>query len=190
MDINLTPILEKKMGTPRPRTRGRYNASELYAITHGFRSGKLTPEQWLHAPKKTVKEILTMWGGIGIHNQIQDLLNPKYCENKVEFVYRDIILVAKADYLPPENPDEVWELKTSKKLMTEMKPWQRLQTKLYCTMFEKPVGVVYQPVQDDNGIYLKDIGRVGRDDGWFQEQLGLLYSFHLEVEKLWVNLKT
>lgn len=186
-DINLTSKLKQKMAG-RSRVRGRYNSSELYAINYGFKSGKLTPEQWLHAPERTVKEMLTMFNGIGGHNQIQSLLDPKYCENKVEFVYKDIVLVAKADYMPPDKLDEVWELKTSEKLMTKMKPWQEHQVKLYTTMFNRPVGVVYQPVSNDEGIYLKDLGRVERDDAWFGKELEQLYAFHLEVENLWKAL--
>ena len=141
----------------------------------------------MHAPEKTVKEMLTMWNGTGSHNQIQSLLDPKYCENKVEFVFRDIVLVAKADYLPPDK-DEVWEFKTSIKLMEKAKTWALFQTRLYTTMFNRPVGVVYQPVSNDEGIYLKDLGRVERDDAWFGKELEQLYAFHLEVENLWKAL--
>lgn len=183
MDINLTPKLQQKMSS-RSRIRGRYNASEMYFIVNGL----TTPEEWLNPSEKEVKEMITMWNGIGTHNQIQDLLGDEYCEIKREFVYRDIVLVGKADYLPPKK-NEVWEIKTSEKRMKEMKPWHRLQTMLYCTMFEKEVGVIYQPVKNIEGIYLKEIGRVIRDDNWFQEELKKLYLFHLEIEKLWVNLK-
>lgn len=185
MDINLTQKLRQKMAS-RSRVRGRYNSSEVYAITHGFRSGKLTPEEWMHSPEKTTKELLAMWSGTGMHNQIQGLLGGRdYKEEKVEYVYKDIILVAKADFIPPNKPDEVWELKTSEKLMEKMKPWAEHQVKMYCTMFGKKKGTIYQPVQDDDGIYLKDIGRVERDDVWFESEMQMLYAFHQRVEELW-----
>src|ERR1035437_2156942 len=165
-DINLTPKLKMKMAS-RSRVRGRYNSSEIFAITHGFRSGKLTPEQWMHAPERTTKELLMMFSGIGLHTQIQGLLGGKnYEEEKIVYPYKDIVVVAKADFMPPHKPDEVWEFKTSDTVMAKAKPWQISQTKLYCTIFEKPFGVIYQPLQDDDGIYLKDIGRVERDDAW------------------------
>ena len=181
-DIDLTPQFKQQM-VSRPRTRGRYSASELYFMLHGTGKYKTTPEKWLHPPERTVEENLRMWNGTWTHNKIQSLLIPDYCENKREFVYRDIVLVGKADYLSPDK-EEVWEFKTSEKLMTEMKPWHGHQTKLYCTMFDRPIGAVYQPVQNADGIYLKEIGRVERDDTWMEKELELLYAYHLELEKL------
>ena len=68
MDINLTPKLKSKMNS-RPRVRGRYNSSELYFINNG----STTPEQWLKQPERKVKEMLMMWNGIGIHNQLEQI---------------------------------------------------------------------------------------------------------------------
>ena len=187
MDVDLTRILKKKMGS-YPRVRGRYNSSEMYFINHGRGKFKTTPEKWLHPEEKDMKQILMMWNGIGTHNQIQTLLGGKdYKEAKVEFAYKDIILVAKADFLPPHKADEVWELKTSEKLMDEMKPWHEHQVKVYCTLFGKQIGMVYQPLQNADGLYLKAIGRVERDDAWFNSEMERLYQFHLEVEKLWAQ---
>jgi hypothetical protein len=69
--------------------------------------------------------------------------------------------------------------------MTSSKPWHDHQVKLYCTMFEKKNGLVYQPVKNDSGVYLKHIGTVERDDAWFQKELEKLYVFHQRVEHLW-----
>lgn len=181
MDIDLTPALKLKMAS-RTRTRGRYNSSELYAITHGW----VTPEDWLHPKDKEVEDILNMWAGTGLHNQLEDLMGKKYSEEKKVFSYKDINLVGKVDFLPPNNPNEVWEFKTSKNLMRTMKPWAEHQIKLYTTMFEKDIGKVYQPVQNKEGIFLKDIGTVNRDDRWFDLEMAKLYEFHEKVEKLWV----
>lgn len=184
-DINLTPIFKRKMNA-RPRVRGRYNSSDLYAINHGFRSGKLTPEQWMHSPERPVKELLNMWAGTGLHNQIQGLLGGRdYKEEKKEFHYDEITVVAKADFLPPYKPDTVWEFKTSEKLMTDSKPWHDNQVKLYTTIFEKDFGSIYQPIQDADGVYLKHLKTVERDDAWFTKEIEALYKFHLELEKLW-----
>lgn len=168
----------------RSRVRGRYNSSELYFINHGVGKLKITPEKWLHPEEKDMKQILNMWTGVGMHNQLEDLLGKADSEKKVEFVYKDIVLVGKADFLPPTK-DEAWEFKTSDRLMDKMKLWHSHQVGLYCSMFEKSIGVIYQPVQDDSGIYLKDIGRVKRDDEWFQAELELLYLFHQRVELVW-----
>jgi len=187
-DINLTQKLRQKMGG-KSRVRGRYNSSEIYAINHGFGGSKLTPEQWMNPPERTAEELLKMWSGIGIHNQLEDLVGKENSEIKREFIYKDIILVAKVDYLPPHRPDEVWEWKTSDKLMKDAKPWHRHQVGLYLPIFDRPVGRIYQPIQDKDGLYLKHLGKVERDDKWFEEELKKLYLFHLDVENLWKGLK-
>lgn len=181
-NVNLTPLFKIKMAN-RPRTMGRYNASEAYSILHGW----ITPEQWLNPPEKTVKEMLTMWAGTGMHRQIEDLLESSCCEQKIEFHqlgWNDITLVGKADYLPPHHPDQVWEFKTSEKMMETAKPWQRLQTMLYCTMFHKEQGIIFQPLQDLNGIYLKELGIVNRDDTEVKEIIRKLSTFNDKVKSL------
>ena len=181
-DINLTENFKKKM-VSRPRVPGRYSASELYFILYGGKY-QVTPEKWLHPPERTVEENMRMFDGIWTHNKIQSLLDPASCEKKKEIVYRDIVLVGKADYLPQGNPDQVWEFKTSAKKMAVMKDYHGHQTRLYTSMFEKQLGIVYQPVSDKNGIYLKHLGSVERNDAWFEGELRKLYIFHEKVETL------
>lgn len=182
-DINLTPKLLKKMNA-RPRTRGRYNSSELYFIING----KTTPAQWLDPPTRSVEEVITMWNGIGVHSQLEELMGKEFSERKLEFKYKGITLVAKVDFEPPHKPDEIWEFKSSERLMKTAKPWHEHQTKLYLTIFGKQQGVIYQPVRNAAGMYLKHLKTVTRDDAWFADQMEKLYQFHLEVEKLW-NLR-
>jgi len=178
MDINLTPILLKNMAG-WPRTRGRYSPSEIYFLLNG----STTPEQWLNKKERTVEEILKMWAGIGVHNQLEALLGPANSEIKKVYEYKDIVIAGKADYLPPNYKDEVWEFKTSTETMKQSKPWHDHQVKLYCTMFEKSIGRVYQPVQDKDGIYLRNIGTVERDDVWFEKEMEKLHDFHIDVER-------
>lgn len=180
MDIDLTQRLRQKMAN-RPRVRGRYNSSELYFINNGSTS----PSDWLNSPEKDMKQILMMWGGIGMHNQLEELLGRENSEKKTEIVYKDIVLVGKADYMPPGLKDRVWEFKTSDKRMANSKPWHDHQVKLYCSMFGKAHGDVYQPLQNDEGLYLKHLKTVDRDDKWFEQELEKLYQFHLKVEELW-----
>lgn len=179
-DINLTRMFHQKM-TNRSRVRGRYNSSELYFIN----KGQLTPEQWMHARPRSTKELLAMWNGTGMHAQLESIVGKDQSEIKKEIFYNGITLVGKADFLPNAKPDEVWEFKTSEKKMTKSKPWHDHQVKLYCSMFSRANGIVYQPLSDDNGLYLKHIGTVERDDVWFEEELRKLYEFHLKVEQLW-----
>lgn len=183
MDIDLTQKLRQKMSS-RARMRGRYNSSELYFINAGL----TTPEQWIKPPEKSMKEILTMWGGIGMHSQLEDLLGKDNCEAKKEIVYKGIVLVGKADYLPPLIPDEVWEFKTSDRAMKTSKEWHDHQVKLYCTMFDRNIGKIFQPVQNADGVYLKHLKTIARDDKWFEGELEKLYQFHLKVEEEWKKL--
>lgn len=178
-DIDLTPTLKEKMKS-YPRTVGRYNSSELYFITRGW----TTPEKFLSPEERKIEEIIKMWKGIGMHNQLEELLGKEHCEKKREFTYKGIILVAKADHFPPSKPNEVWEFKTADKLYPDAKPWHEHQAKLYTTMFEVDYGRIYQPIQNEDGLYLKCLGSVERDDKWFQEQLEKLVDFHKRVEKL------
>ena len=128
-----------------------------------------------------------MWNGIGMHNQIEDLMGKENSEQKKEYTYKGMTLVAKVDFLPPKKKDEVWEFKTSDKIMENSKPWHEYQVKLYTSMFGMPIGKVFQPVQSESGIFLKHIGTVERDDKWFEKEMEKLYEFHLKVEKLWEN---
>lgn len=166
--------------------QGRYSVSDVYFINHATGPLKLTPEKWMRPDPKSMKDILNMWQGTGMHNQIQALLGGRdYKESKAEFVYKGIVVVGKADFMPPEKPDDVWEFKTSEKLMTTSKPWHDHQVKMYTTMFKKKRGLIYQPVQNAEGLYLRHLKTVERDDVWFEKELEGLYQFHLEVEKLW-----
>ncbi len=182
-DIDITDLLHNKLGKKR-RKIGRYNCSDLYAIKAGW----LTPEKFLMGEEVDFLGLMRMLSGIIIHEKIQMLLEKDACEVKVEYPYQDIVLVGKADYLPPSEPNEVWDFKTSEKIMDKAKPWGLHQVKMYATMFDKEVGVIYQPVivrdGDDGKIILRDKGRVDRDDLWFEKEMGMLYSFHEKVKKL------
>lgn len=180
-DIDLTPFLIRK-NAGRPRTRGRYNASELYFILNGL----TTPEQWLNSPQRSVEEIIRMWNGTAAHNQIQDLIDAPP-ESKKTFTHMGVTLVAKADYLP-EDRDEVWEFKSSQKPIKTAKDYHLHQTRLCCTLFERGKGIVFQPVVNERGVFLKNLGEVERDDAWFMRQMDALADFHRRVEPLWEAL--
>lgn len=175
--IDLTPDLTKRY-KPYPRKIGRYSASEAWSIINGF----TTPEKWLNPEPPDFKGMMNMWNGIQGHESVQGLLDKAKCEQKQVFEYGEIQLVGKADYLP--NAQEVWEFKTSLEAMTSAKPWHIHQVKLYCTMFKRPVGLVLQPVTTKDKFLLRELGRVNRDDDWFQEQLDKLVAFHEQVKAL------
>lgn len=189
-NIDLTPNLVASMAN-HPRKRGRYSASELFFIFYGVGRLRTTPEKWLKPTDKELDAMFKMWDGNVIHHAVQELLRRGYKEEKREYKC-DFggILVAKADYLPDERDgvpeeDEVWEFKSSEKLMEKAKEWHIYQTKLYCSMFGKRVGKIFQPVRKGNKtIHLKLIGTVARDDEWFLEEIAKLYDFHMRVEEL------
>lgn len=175
-DIDLTERLKEKM-ISWPRKIGRYHSSELYGITHKY----LTVDKWLHAPERKVFELLKMWNGILVHDHIQRLLPAQYNEIKKEHIFKDITLVAKADHLP--DLDEVWEFKTSSEEFDSSKPSHDYQVKIYCSVFERSVGKVFQPVSSSKGLFLKHIGTVERDDTWFRGELEKLYDFHIKIKE-------
>ena len=180
MDINLTQRLKSKMA-PRARVRNRYSSSEMYGIVNGW----ITPKQWFNPPEKNMKELLNMWNGTGMHNQLEELMGVDNSEKKIEYLYKNIVLVGKADFLPVHKPEEVWEFKTSENVMDQAKPWHEYQAKLYTTLFNRKQGLVFQPVQNDQGLFLRHIGTVERDDTWFIAEIEKLYVFHLKVEEIW-----
>jgi predicted RecB family nuclease len=177
--VDLSPILIQKMGG-KSRTQGRYNASELYFLNNG----STKPEDWLNPPSRAFVELMRMWKGIAAHEMVQGLLHSEWCEIKQTHTSGPITLVGKSDYLPPEFPGEVWEFKSSDNLMKDAKPWHLHQARLYATMFNKDRGVVMQPVHNDDGIFLKEIGVVERDDVWFNKEIEKLMDFHEKVEDL------
>jgi len=178
--LNLTPLLRKRLA-PYPRTLGRYNSSELFGISKGW----TTPEKWIQQTPFNVTALMAMWNGMIVHDYVQDLL-PSEC-NEVKKVYsheyapgQTIELVAKVDHLP-NDPFEVWEFKSSKEEHKSAKPGHKYQAKLYCTVHERPLARVFQPVQNERGLFLKEIGVEERDDKWFLEQMDMLSEFHKQV---------
>lgn len=187
MDIDLTPRLVAKMNKKRPRTRGRYSASDVYSILAGY----MSPEDWMYGSPKDAKSCIAMSKGSSIHAFIQEILGGRdYKEQKVEKYIPElgITLVGMADWL---EPDEGWEFKSSVDTMQKAKPGHKMQAKLYCTMFERPRFRVFQPLEwtpadsTDHKFWLKELGVETRDDEWFKATMLKLSKFHLKLEDLW-----
>ena len=179
-DIDLTPELLKRYGEKR-LTIGRYSVSGIYAIFAGWTK----PEDFFIPSKNDFTGIKRMWAGTINHDFIESMLPKDKCEIKVEYKYKDIVIVGKADYLP--NDDEVWDFKTSDTIMDKSKPWANHQIKMYCSMFKREQGLLFQPVINNEKFILKHIGTVKRDDEWFMGQCEKLYKFHeklLELKEL------
>lgn len=182
VDLDLTPLLMEKLGK-KYRKIGRYSVSDLYAMQAGW----LTPELYLHPEPVNFIGLMRMLSGIVMHEKIQMLYKKECCEVKVVYDYKDITLVAKCDYLPPEDSpemNEIYDFKTSETIMDKMKPWAKHQIKMYCTLFKREIGRIYQPLIINEKFILKDLGSVERDDEWFEQQCEKLYLFHQRVVAL------
>lgn len=179
MDIDLTPRLIQKFGT-KTRKIGRYSVSDIYAILAGWTK----PEHFFEPQFNDFEGIKKMWAGVINHDFIESLLEKEKCEQKIVYKYKDIEIVGKIDYLP--NDEEVWDFKTSDGVMEKAKPWALEQVKMYCTMFNRKTGRIYQPILSGNRYVLKHLGSVERSDDWFNDICRKLYCFH---EKL-INIQT
>ena len=172
---------------------GRYSCSSIYAFLQGWE----TPEDFIKGKQMDFAGQFNCWEGTYKHKAIEELMEILGYETEVkkEMKVGDFTIVGIADYL---SKDEVSDLKTSRELYSKAKKWHEFQVKLYCTLFEKPVGKIMQPVFEEEykpnkvgipkpvptNFYLKEIGSVKRDDSWFKKEMEKLSAFHKEVVKL------
>jgi hypothetical protein len=152
---------------------GRYSVSKIWGILNGY----LTPEQYIKGEEHTLEDILRMNDGTMKHNFIE-----KYAvgetEVKKEYDCGDFVIVGKADELTDEA---VIEYKTSAKLYDKPKSWHTLQVKFYLTIFERDLGIIYQPKIIKGRFILDTLGICERDDKWVAEQINKLRQFHLTL---------
>ena len=174
MDVDLTPRLIEKFGT-KTRKIGRYSVSDIYAILAGWTK----PEHFFEPQYNDFVGIKRMWAGVINHDFIESLLEKEKCEQKIVYKYKDIEIVGKIDYLP--NDKEVWDFKTSDHVLNKAKQWHIFQVAMYCTMFNRKIGRIYQPVMMGDKYILKHLGMVERSDDWFNLQCEKLYHFHEEL---------
>lgn len=179
MNLDLTPFLLKHY-TQKPREINRFNVSQIWGIVNNYTSVK----EFLEGKPNNFISCFRMWEGTSKHKQIQMLfegLEEYQIEKKIEFKppKYDWILVGKADLL---TKDSVIEIKTSADLMPKAKPWAEYQTRIYLSLFKRPTGLICQPIIKGNGIFLKEIGAVKKNDKWFIEQLKLLNDFHNKLK--------
>ncbi len=182
MMIDLTDELLKWGNKKKERIVGRYSVSELWGLlTINSRTGKpyTSPKEWLNPSSKTFQSCFKMWEGTMKHKAVEELLPETWkTEIKKEYQYKDITLVGQIDAL---SKDTVLEIKTSADLMFEAKPWHLYQLRIYLSLFEKPKGIIVQPIIKKNMIFLKTIGKIEKDDKWFNKQLELLDRFHKKM---------
>lgn len=150
-------------------------------LNHGVIPWGLNPEDYFKIEDPDFASAMRMKNGIMYHELVQAYLDSSKCEIKKEYYYEPFVVVGKVDFL---HDDYVVEIKTSETMMKKSKAWHDHQAKLYCTMFDRPFGVIMQPTitQDkegkDAGLVLQEIGRVERDDEWFDLEMQKLKNYH------------
>jgi hypothetical protein len=179
--MNITSLLLKTY-RKKPAEIGKFNVSGIYGLLKGYTS----LEQYLKGEQISFKSALQMANGVAKHRLIQDLFKDEVgweIEKKIEYKPPEYewTIIGKADLI---KDDTLYEIKTSKDLMFEAKPWAEYQVKIYLTLFEKPEGIIVQPIIKKNGLYLKEIGRIKRDDEFVQGEFKKLNDFYKQLKKL------
>lgn len=171
MIINLTPkFLE--IQTFKPPVIGRYHISGLWGVLNGYD----TVEQFVKGKAIDFPTALKMKMGILKHQLVQECLEGWELERKVEFHIpnTNIIIVGKCDAI---KGNTILEIKTSDHLISEAKRWHIWQVKMYLPMFNVENGIILQPIVK-NGLFLKSIGEIKKNDKWFNNQLDKIIELH------------
>lgn len=166
-----------KLAESKDNVIGRYSMSKLWAINNGY----LKPEDYIKGEPITPEGARRMKLGTKKHELLEELFPEYETEVKKEMKVKDFEIVGIADILDLEG-NNVIDFKTSDKLK-EAKSWDEYQVKIYCTLFERPEGLILQPVYKGNNHYLKLITKVVRDDSWFSVQMDKLEKFHNKLKK-------
>jgi len=150
-------LTEKLLATRKNNRKPyRFYVSELWGLFNGYSQ-----------KEPSVADIIRMENGAMKHKFLEQFAEGK-TEIKKEYKTDDFVLVGKADELTDEA---VIEYKTSAKILTNAKPWHTHQLRCYLSMFERPLGIVYQPVVRENKFLLKCLGTSKRNDDWFAKQI-------------------
>lgn len=158
--MDLTQKLKAYFQDDYVRAPNRVSVSSVYAILQG----------WDNRPPDLMGMIRMLDGRIK-HHFIQELMADYEKEVKVEYPFGDFILVGKADLVAE---DHIIELKTSRELKDKAKEWEVMQSRLYCSLLQKPKCIIAQPCFTADKLYLKTLRTCKRDDEWFEKTLKLL----------------
>ena len=170
-----------------PRKLGRYSCSQIYRM---LEAGKipwgLPASKYFEPEPVDFDGALRMINGVQTHDLVQKYLPADKNEVKFEYEYKvgdetKFVLVGKVDHLPD---DSVWEIKSSEKEMSSSKEYQDHQARLYCTICDRPIAYILQPLIKNDRFILKEIGRVERDDEWFQSEMLRLLNYHERLIEL------
>jgi len=158
---------------------GRYSCSKIWGILNGY----MTPEQYIKGEEVSVLGATRMSQGKLKHKFLEDIFKDEYeTEVKKEFDVGEFKIVGIADILDLGGKN-VCDFKTSDALK-EGKRWDLYQVFLYCTIFDRPKGIILQPRFTEEKIWLENIGTVKRNDKKFYKEMEKLSAFHKKVKKL------
>jgi len=182
--INLTDALIEQENQNRQRKIGHYRVSDLWAMMNGY----LKPEDYLKPQKLGAKSCLLVWQGKNKHQQLEPLLEAIGWETEVskQMEFEDFLISGRADGL---NEKQVLEIKTSAEVLGNSKRWHDYQVRIYCTLFEKPEGIICQPIIRNNKILLKELKTIKRNESWFKTQMELLKEYHNNLKKYVIQNK-
>jgi len=191
MNIDLSKPI-KNFKKKKPGVPGRYSAGDVYAIIQGW----LTPEQFITGNRPPFMDELTdncnMLNGIYAHEKVQSLLPQYKHESKIVYEYKGITIVGKFD---TDTGEEIWDYKTSRELVDIAKPLAISQLRIYLTIFERPIGRIYEPRERSKKVFfchkwrdkilrvwLEEIGEVKRNDACVFKQLEKVVEFDKQVK--------
>lgn len=188
-NIDLTPaLMHKYNGNPKVNKVGRYSVSMLWGMmtVNSFtKELYTTPEAYLRPEPHDFEGVMNMWQGTHKHAQVQELLDGYDKEIKKVMIIKigsvEFELVGQVDAI---NATEGLEIKTSQKLHTSSKKWHDYQARIYCSMFERDVFKVCQPVVTKDKILLNVLAEIKRNDTWFNKEMAKLASYHEKLVAL------
>ena len=154
--MDLTDQLMEKF-QPRERDPRRVSVTSIHALLNGWEDRPIG-----------VEDAIRMFNGTVRHKLIEELVPDYEKEVKVEYPFKDIVVVGKADLVAE---DHLIELKTSENLLDKAKEWHYTQAVLYNTMFEKDYTLIMQPCYTPYKLYLKKLRKVGRNDEKVEQML-------------------
>lgn len=178
--IDLTGrLLDSYNKNPKQNVIGRYSVSKLYSM---LGADWLPPEKYLSTEPVDFEGAMNMWNGTWKHQMVQSLL-PEY-QKEIKKVMKFNIdgqqfeIVGMCDAIAD---DHGLEIKTSSKLHTDSKRWHDHQARIYCTMFEREVFKVVQPVVSKDKVQLNILKEIKRNDTWFNKEMVKLAAYHKEL---------
>lgn len=175
----------KKLTLKKERKIGRYNVSDIWAMLNGY----LPIEQYTKTDELDNAALVNVFLGTEKHTIINKLLNSIYPEGiqeqKIEKDFGDFVIVGRADFIVG---DKIVEIKTSNVVMSTSKTWHDYQLSWYLWLFNKPVGLIVQPLitykqNKPEDICLKIIKKLKVNPVWCEQELKKLKDYHNKLKK-------